>query len=66
MMVLGAVWAHFLYAQAPGKFTHLIIQVTTVGRDASADNHAIRRQAVASVETIAIPHGAISVGRNCG
>ena len=33
MMVLGAVWAHFLYAQAPGKFRHLIIQVTTVGRE---------------------------------
>jgi Glycosyl transferase family group 2 len=33
MMVLGAVWAHFLYAQAPGKFQYLIIQVTTVGRE---------------------------------
>lgn len=33
MMLLGAFWAHFLYAQAPGKFQHLIIQVTTVGRE---------------------------------
>lgn len=33
MMLLGALWARFGYAQAPGKFTQLIIQVTTVGKE---------------------------------
>jgi hypothetical protein len=33
MMIFGAVWAHFGYAQAPEKFQHLIIQITTVGKE---------------------------------
>ena len=31
--LLGAAWAHFGYVKAPGKFTHLIIQITTVGKE---------------------------------
>ena len=33
MMILGAVWAQFAYAQNYEKFQHLIIQVTTVGKE---------------------------------
>jgi hypothetical protein len=33
MMILGASWAHFGYAQTPEKFQHLIIQITTVGKE---------------------------------
>lgn len=33
MMVLGAVWAQIGYREAPEKFTKLIIQVTTVGKE---------------------------------
>lgn len=33
LAVLGAAWAHFGYAAAPGKFTHLVIQITSVGKE---------------------------------
>jgi hypothetical protein len=33
LAVSGALWAHFGYAQAPGKFKKLIIQITTVGKE---------------------------------
>ncbi len=33
LMILGAAWARWLYLRAPGKFTHLIIQITSVGRE---------------------------------
>jgi Glycosyl transferase family group 2 len=33
MMILGAVWAQFRYAQAPEKFQYLLIQITTVGKE---------------------------------
>jgi len=33
MIVFGAAWAHFSYTQAPEKFQHLIIQITTVGKE---------------------------------
>lgn len=31
--VLGALWSGIGYAQTPGKFQHLIIQITTVGKE---------------------------------
>ncbi len=31
--LFGAAWAYFGYAKAPGKFSHLIIQITTVGQE---------------------------------
>jgi hypothetical protein len=33
MIILGAAWAEFGYAQDPQKFQHLIIQITTVGKE---------------------------------
>ncbi len=33
MMILGAAWSYLGFAQAPGKFKHLIIQITTVGKE---------------------------------
>ena len=33
MMIFGAAWAQFCHAQAPEKFRHLIIQITTVGNE---------------------------------
>lgn len=33
MAALGALWVLFGYCQAPGKFKHLIIQITTVGKE---------------------------------
>lgn len=33
MAGLGAAWTLLGYAQAPGKFRHLIIQITTVGKE---------------------------------
>ncbi|MFJ5963025.1 glycosyltransferase family 2 protein [Pseudarthrobacter oxydans] len=31
--LLGAAWAHFGYLKAPGKFTDLVIQITSVGEE---------------------------------
>jgi hypothetical protein len=33
MIILGTAWAQFGYAQAPEKYQHLIIQITTVGKE---------------------------------
>lgn len=33
MGLLGAAWAQLGYAKAPGKFKHLVIQITTVGKE---------------------------------
>ena len=33
MMMFGALWAQIGYAEAPGKYKHLIIQITTVGKE---------------------------------
>jgi hypothetical protein len=34
MIILGAAWAQFGFAQDPEKFQYLIIQITTVGKEA--------------------------------
>lgn len=33
MMIFGTAWAQFRHAEAPEKFQHLIIQITTVGKE---------------------------------
>ncbi len=33
MAFIGAIWGFFGYTQAPGKFQHLVIQITTVGKE---------------------------------
>lgn len=41
MMIFGAAWAQFGYAQAPEKFQHLIIQITTVGKEPDLVQHTV-------------------------